>query len=226
MPVRRSKLNYQSVGGSLASSRLGRPVRYDSLLERDFLLVLDLHPAVEWFEEQPMKIPWIDKNGVGRVYVPDVLVRFRPSHRFLGRPAGRTLLVELKHRDDLGKNWDALRPKLRAGVHAAAQQGYRFKILTEMQTRGLALKNAEFIRKHLHAHFEQETADALKECLARCTGCSAERLAAQVSRNSLVVQKALHCIWTLVAKGVFAVDLEEPLSPFSMVFMGHRHEQH
>jgi hypothetical protein len=222
VPVRRSKLNYQSVGGILASTRLGRAVRFDSLLERDFLLILDLHPAVEWFEEQPMKIPWIDASGDERIYVPDVFVKFHRGRQFLGRIAGTPLVVELKHRDDLGKQWETLRPKLRAGFHASAQQGYRFKILTERQTRGIALRNAEFVRKHLHGALDEDEGKAIISAVRRTGQSSAEELAASLKRIGRTTPEPLDYVWTLVARGYLAVDLETSISPCSMITMGWR----
>jgi hypothetical protein len=197
-------------------------VRFDSLLERDFLLILDLHPAVEWFEEQPIKIPWVDANGDERIYVPDVFVRFHRGRQFLGRKTGTPLVVELKHRDDLGKQWTSLRPKLRAGFHASAQRGYRFKILTEQQTRGITLHNAEFIRKHLHGNLGDDAGEALIAALRRAGQCSAEDLAGMVNRRGRATQETLDHVWTLVAKGYLAVDLENPLSPCSTITMGWR----
>jgi len=224
MPVRRSKLNYQSVGGSLASVRLGRSVRFDSLLERDFFLVLDLHPTVVWFEEQPMKIPWVDAGGAKRVYVPDVLVTFREG-QFLHRRVGRPLLVELKHRDDLGKNWDALRPKFRAGVRAAAQHGWKFKILTDAHTRGVALRNAEFIRKHLHSECDKVTASAIKQHILNNHNCSAEHVASALHRDGQVQRRTLDAVWVLVANGVLATNLEMPISPSSPIFKGFHYDK-
>jgi hypothetical protein len=224
MPVRRSRLNYQSVGGSLASVRLGRAVRFDSLLERDFFVVLDLHPAVVWFEEQPMKIRWIDTGGAERVYVPDVLVTFRKG-QFLHRRVGCKLLIELKHRDDLGKNWDSLRPKFRAGVRAAARQGWRFKILTDKHIRGVALQNAEFIRKHLHSEYDNLAASAIKNHILSHGNCTVEQLAAAVDCDGHVHRGTLDAVWALVANGVLATNIEVPISPSAPIFKGFHYEK-
>jgi hypothetical protein len=50
---------------------------FESSLERDFLLLLDFNPDVEFFEEQPVKIVYHDAKGRRRTYTPDVLVRYR-----------------------------------------------------------------------------------------------------------------------------------------------------
>jgi len=220
MPVRRPKLHYQSVGGSLASTRLARPIYYESLLERDFFLTLDLHPAVESFEEQPIRVHWVDPSGMERIYVPDVLVRFRPERRFLGRPTKAPVIFELKFRDDLGKHWDSLKPKLRAGLHLAKQRGCNFKILTEQQIRGIALQNAEFIRKHLHGQLDQDAASAIMRLVRMKSEVSAEELATSASRTGRATQEVLDYVWALVARGRLSVDLEFPISPCSLVTMG------
>jgi hypothetical protein len=50
---------------------------FESSLERDFLLLLDFNPDVEFFEEQPVKIVYHGAKGRRRTYTPDVLVRYR-----------------------------------------------------------------------------------------------------------------------------------------------------
>ncbi len=49
MPVRKLKKSYRNVTGLFYSNRLRRLVQFDSMLERDFILILDIHPAVRWF---------------------------------------------------------------------------------------------------------------------------------------------------------------------------------
>jgi hypothetical protein len=70
MPVRKLKKSYKNVTGLYFSRKLGRPVQFDSMLERDFILLLDLHPSVLSFAEQPMRIRWLSSDGLPQVYVP------------------------------------------------------------------------------------------------------------------------------------------------------------
>src|SRR5947208_8398615 len=58
-------------GGNLQGSP------FESSLERDFLLLLDFDPDVEFYEEQPVKITYHDDRGRRRTYTPDVFVRYR-----------------------------------------------------------------------------------------------------------------------------------------------------
>src|ERR1017187_4079 len=103
MAVRKLKKSYQNVTGLFPSNLLRRLVQFDSMLERDFILLLDLHPSVRWFAEQPMKIRFIDASGVDQVYVPDFYVEFKGG-RFLGRNVKRPWIVETKYRRDLVEN--------------------------------------------------------------------------------------------------------------------------
>jgi hypothetical protein len=56
MLVRKLKKSHRNVTGRFYSTLLNRLVQFDSLLERDFILLLDMHPSVRWFAEQPLKI--------------------------------------------------------------------------------------------------------------------------------------------------------------------------
>ena len=107
MAVRKLKKSYQNVTGRFYSTLLNRLVQFDSRLERDFILLLDMHPVVRWFAEQPMKIRFTDESGVQQVYVPDFLITFHGG-RFLGRKAHRPWIVETKycsgHKDKLAED--------------------------------------------------------------------------------------------------------------------------
>lgn len=95
MPVRALKNSYRNVTGLFFSRKLGRLVQFDSMLERDFILLLDMHTAVGSFAEQPMKVDWLDREGVSQVYVPDFLISFT-GDVFLGRRIWRPWIVETK----------------------------------------------------------------------------------------------------------------------------------
>src|SRR5215470_396033 len=77
MPVRRVPKNYRSLTGLVSNSRTQAMTAFESSLERDFLLLLDFDPEVEYYEEQPVKITYPDARGRHRTYTPDVLVRYR-----------------------------------------------------------------------------------------------------------------------------------------------------
>jgi len=53
MPVRNVSNRGGSVIGRFPSIKMERMIAFESLLERDFIYLLDYDARVEWFEEQP-----------------------------------------------------------------------------------------------------------------------------------------------------------------------------
>jgi hypothetical protein len=96
MPVRKIPKNYLSVTGGFASQKNGRMLGFESLLEKEHMLLLEFDDAVDHFEEQPVtiRIP-----GTSKSYTPDVLIHFRPTQE--NPSAGCPLLVEVKHTEQL-----------------------------------------------------------------------------------------------------------------------------
>ena len=62
MPVRKIPKNYRSVTGTFPSYKNKRNIFYESLLERDFYLLLEFNDDVDSYEEQPFKIYYYDFN--------------------------------------------------------------------------------------------------------------------------------------------------------------------
>jgi hypothetical protein len=186
-------------------------VRYDSLLERDFILILDLHPQVSTFEEQPMRLDWEDEAGAGRTYIPDVLVKFTPGI-FLQRRVAQPYLCEIKNLDTLGKSWAKLKPKLRSGAAEALRNGWTFRIFTECRIRGRVLQTAEFIRKHLHGAIEPAILPDLKGLLLDGGSLTVEQVSDRVAKDGGSRLTVVQTIWTLVARGVLCTDLESAAS--------------
>ncbi|KAF0811947.1 hypothetical protein IGB42_03489 [Andreprevotia sp. IGB-42] len=89
---------------------------------------------------QPIALDWKDDKGRARTYTPDVLATLKLH----GLPR-RTVLYEVKYRSDLRDDWPDLRPEFKAAIRYARQQGWRFKIVTEVEIRTPYLDNATFL---------------------------------------------------------------------------------
>ena len=88
MPVRSVTNRGGNVIGRFPSLKMQRMIAFESLLERDFIYLLDYDAAVTWFEEQPLTIEY-EHEGKLRHYTPDfhlvedgqqVLVECKPDH--------------------------------------------------------------------------------------------------------------------------------------------------
>lgn len=203
MPVRLIPKNYRNVTGIHSSSKSEDRAMFESTLERDFITTLEMLDDVSHFEVQPIKINWVDANGKNRAYFPDVLYTIKTSS------CDENILVEVKYRSDLKKDWIELKPKLKAGIRYAKSQGWKFKIMSEVEIRTPFLKNAKFLRPFLREGARNEgdmtlIDDKLKE-LKRSTP---NDLLAALASNDWDKAALLPTLWYLVATKQIRADLK------------------
>ncbi len=217
MPVRTVPKNYRSLTGLVPNTRTQSMTAFESSLERDFLLLLDFNPDVEFFEEQPVKIVYHDANGRRRTYTPDVLVRYRND-----RPQARhikPLLCEVKYRDDLRQHWVAYRPKFRAAQHYARQQGWRFHVVTERHVRTPYLENVKFLRPYRTLPGNDAYRTQLLSTLATLEATDPASLLAAVCQDRWQQAQLLPMLWQLVATRQIGADLSQPLTMQSCLWL-------
>lgn len=122
--------------GKFPSIKLNRMVGYESLIERDFIYLLDFDPAVTTYQEQPITIHYRDGNKRRR-YTPDF-------HFVRGSQA---YLIECKHHqymqtEENKLKWDAAR-------RWCDNQGAAFWVVTEAMIRaGYRLENVKLLTDH------------------------------------------------------------------------------
>jgi TnsA endonuclease N terminal/TnsA endonuclease C terminal len=210
MPVRKIPANRRSLTGLVASRRDGRMAASESSLERDLLVLLDFDPAVERYEEQPVRIEYRDARGRRRTYTPDVLVHFRQDIA-QGQPTP-PLLYEVKYRRDLFENWREIKPKVRAGRAYARGRGWRFKIITEREIRTPYLQSVKFLRQYLRLQPGEAERRLLLDRLRELGESDPESLLLAIHREPVKRAELLPTLWHLVAAGEIHADLARPLN--------------
>ncbi|MEA1987841.1 MAG: heteromeric transposase endonuclease subunit TnsA [Pseudomonadota bacterium] len=202
MPVRLIPKNYRNVTGIHSSSKSEDRAMFESTLERDFITTLELLDEVSHFEVQPVKIEWVDDNGKNRSYTPDVLYsRKTPS-------GNEKILVEVKYRSDLKKDWIDLKPKFKAAIRFAKSQGWKFKIMTEIEIRTPFLKNAKFLRPFLREGARNEGDMTLIDGkLKELKQSTPNDLLVALASNDWDKAVLLPTLWYLVATNQIAADL-------------------
>ena len=128
-PVRKSQTVYGSISGNY-SFRGEKTIWFESTLERDFLLKQEFNGNVVDVVGQPVSITYITELGNESTYTPDFLVQFYETK--CHQPP---LLIEVKPIQKLKKDWTILKPKLKAGLEYAHDQGWNFKIYDEKRIR-------------------------------------------------------------------------------------------
>lgn len=217
MPVRTVPKNYRSLTGLVPNPRTPSMTAFESSLERDFLLLLDFDPAVEFFEEQPVKIVYHDAKERRRTYTPDVLVRYRPDRRQARHT--KPLLCEVKYRDDLRQHWAEYRPKFRAAQRYARQQGWRFRLVTERHVRTPYLENVKFLRPYRTLSVNDAYRTQLLSTLATLEVTDPASLLAAVFQDRWQQAQLLPMLWQLVATQQIATALDQPLTMQSRLWL-------
>ena len=123
MPVRKVSSHGRNVIGRFPSLKMGRMIAFESLLERDFIYLLDYDQQVERFEEQPLTIEY-GFDDQQRHYTPDFYVML----------AGHSVLVECKPEHFV--NTDENQRKFVVAHDWCIQRGWEFRVVTDQQVRG------------------------------------------------------------------------------------------
>lgn len=165
MSVRKIPKNHLCVTGSFASRKNGQMGGFESLLEKEYMLLLDFDDEVESFEEQPVTIL---VPGVARGYTPDILVRFRANPVTGLVPA--PLLTEVKHSDDIKKNVEKYAPKFVAAEQYAAERGWQFGLTTEKEIRTVRLANLKFLREYRNIDPSEENCVLILKLIDKTDG--------------------------------------------------------
>jgi hypothetical protein len=216
MPVRSIPKNARSLTGKILDSRRHTAVAFESALERDLYILLDFDPSVAHFEEQPVTIAYQDPVGVHRTYTPDVLVHYIPELR--GPGDHRSVLYEIKYRDDLRTHWHAYRAKFKAARRYARSQGWVFRLITEREIRTPYLKNATFLRQYRFRGCDSRECQRILASLAGRGETEPETLLAWLSPNGGERARLLPVLWHLVAIRQVGADLTVPLTMNSRIW--------
>lgn len=181
--------------GYFPSQKLGRMVAWESLLERDAILLLECSSGVVSYREQPTLIEYFDGQQI-RGYYPDFEVVLMD---------GGLLHVEVKASFELAKPTTA--DKFRAVAKHYQSLCQHFRILTELEIRREPLFS-NLKKLHLHRRYRGELAPALAQ-------------ASRLLRTNPVALGALGLdtatVWCLLANGHLLCDLAAPITVSTLI---------
>ncbi|MBD3833016.1 MAG: TnsA endonuclease N-terminal domain-containing protein [Brevundimonas sp.] len=150
---RRIPPSHRSVTGQIPSRYPSGPLLYESKLERDFLLLLELDGHIRDVITQPMTID-LTVDGQARTYTPDVMAVWQTRSPW---PHGfRRVVFEVKPLAILRSQYAALAPKYRAARRYFAERNVGYRVVTERTIRSTRLANAELIAPTLRGGVDQD----------------------------------------------------------------------
>ncbi|MCK6844203.1 TnsA endonuclease N-terminal domain-containing protein [Klebsiella pneumoniae] len=223
MPARRVGLSRFSLTGYVATAKAAKAQDAESMLEQDFLTLLEYDRNVDRYLAQPFTIRWSD-SGRRRRYTPDVIVK----HSFAAHqsdPHLRTTLYEVKPLEVLKRDWHELRPKFRAAIGWAREHGCRFHIMTEREIRTPYLRNVKFLSGYMTKDLREETHSlavarqtVIKSSLLQLGTTTPKALLEAITADPMMQAELLPWVWNLVNCQRIGVDLTLPLTMQSPIW--------
>jgi len=208
MPVRKIPKNYLKVTGTFSSAKNGKSLGYEELLERDLMILLEFDDAVESFEEQPVKIPYIDGKR-RKNYVPDILIHY---HKPISGEARRPVLGEVKKSEDLKKNKTKYAPKFEAAAIFSEKQGWEWRKFTEKDIRTPLLDNLKFLREYHSSEPDEGLLQKVIDCMNNAhNSASVESLLKKLCASEDDTLVMVPAIWHLLATKRITANLKKPL---------------
>ncbi|MVN86568.1 heteromeric transposase endonuclease subunit TnsA [Deinococcus sp. HMF7620] len=210
MAVRRIPIHHRSVTGKVAVPSGMHPVRTESTLETDFVLLTQWDTTVKRIEAQPVRIEYRDGTTT-RYYTPDFLVTFSEGHC-------PSLLVEIKYQADLQENYAAYAAKFAAAKRYATEYGWTFHVFTEREIRLPLLDNIKFLKRYLVLSAAAPPPEIILRALRELRLTDPYTLLSAITPLSERQMQLIPLLWHLVAIRQIAVDLNEPLTMQSCIW--------
>ncbi|MHC5347480.1 TnsA endonuclease N-terminal domain-containing protein [Metapseudomonas furukawaii] len=226
MPARKIGPSSYTNTGYIPNSKGNRVQRAESLLEQQFLMLLDYDNRVRGYQVQPFKIRWKAPNGRWREFTPDVVVSYTADAQ-AAEPWLKPTVFEVKTRKELSAKWDDLRPKFRAAVAWAKMYGCRFKIITETEIRTPYLTNVQHFM-HFRSFRLGEHPDAgrmqklLLEALHEEKKATPRGVLECISSNKRDQAELIPWLWNLVTLEMVGADLTQPFNMGSPIWITDR----
>jgi len=144
-------------------------------------------------------------------YVPDVLVTFIDFD--VWPQTERTVLYEIKHREELRDNWHRWKPRFKAARRFAKERGWSFRVITDREIRaGGLLWNAKFLLPYTHDEVTDGVHTLLIKTLRHLGPTTPEKLVSHLAKDPWERATLLASVWTMVASRTFLCDLSCPIS--------------
>ena len=216
MPVRIIPRSYCNVTGLVSSEKSDEMIGYESRPERYFIKQASFNPNVKSCEEQPVKIPYTLKTGKPSHYTPDFLVHFKDD--LASTEYWKPLLIEVKPRYNLLKDWEILHTKFLAARKFSYKRGWEFTIITERELITPYLDNVVFLTGYRTYPIDKNGEDLVLDTLQSIPNPTPELILQKITKNKNQIMQLIPVIWKLVANFKVGVDLESPLTMHSNIW--------
>jgi hypothetical protein len=215
MSVRKIKKSYISCVGYFKSYKNNKQLAFESILERDFFMLLEFDKDVVSFEEQPLKIKYKLKAKNTR-YTPDVLVTYKD---------GSQKIFEVKYQSDLDSD-----PQLQHKISVLKEEIARqllipFETFTDAQIDQIYFKNCVFLYKNAFISESQTMTNKILENINKLSEPIAIKSFVELlAANQTEQLQTLPYLWHEIFKNSTLIDISQKITMSSLIFKGISHE--
>lgn len=208
MAVRKIKKSYISCVGYFKSYKNNKQLAFESILERDFFMLLEFDKDVVSFEEQPFQIRYNLKDSANR-YTPDLLATYKD---------GSQKVFEVKYKNEIDSD-EELKHKLSVLTQEIEQQkSLHFEVFTDAQIDSVYLKNCNFLYKYAFLTYNVELKTKITQAMTnQASAISVKEFLTRLSTDATEQLKFLPYLWHEVFNNRSLVDMNQPITMSSLL---------
>lgn len=209
MPVRKIKMNHFSVTGAFYSHKNGRHIEFESSLERDFYLLLEMDGTVKSYEEQPVKLSYTYANKT-IYYTPDCIIYYVDENQ-------APCIVEIKPSKVIKDKKVFLKQKFDQIERYLYENDMDFKLVTEFDIRTQRLENAKYIYGFADI---PDNAQYINTIISQFKGTKEiyfSKLQELCSSDKYVQATYTPYIWNLIYRQRLCIDLDHAISNKTLI---------
>ena len=218
MNNRKIGYTYGSISG-IYPFRKEKSIAYESPLERDFLILLEFNDSVSDVVEQPLTLQYKNQKGRTVPYTPDFLVYFDEPNAELLLPQRKPLLIEVKPREKLIKEFSEYKYRFKQAIKYAYDNDMLFKIYDERKIRTQYLSNIIFLKKYQNLNFDLDDENKILSYINVAGNTSIEYILEYfcVTREQKGIMLSL--IWHLLSNKKLLCHFNHPLNTQTQIWI-------
>lgn len=202
--------NHRSVTGFLPTRFPVPELHYESKLERDFLILLEIDVGLEGVLTQPVTLD-LEVGGRRRAYTPDILaVWWEDAYHPYGK---KKVVFEVKPYQVLKRDFADLAPKYRAAKQHFASRGVGFRVITDRSIYCARQANAVLLGPAMRRPLSQDIASTIRAIMT-FPGVK-ERTIGEVRQlliqDGILRETAQQALYHMLGMGFLVADLNIPL---------------
>jgi hypothetical protein len=199
--------------GKKNTSKNDELIEFESLIEKDYLELLDFDDDVQKVTSQPETIKIDPKYSLDKKsYTPDFLVEFQKKAN------KKNLLVEIKPEIELKKNPEYFDKLKLALFDYCKPLNWEFIVVTENSIRNDYLDNVSRLNYYKSQNYNKTIANQVLEILETGANTFLE-LINSISNNDTLKQDVIHSIWCLLSNKIITCDLSIKISFTTLLYI-------